>query len=91
MKQNFFPTLGAALDAVREYLVQSKCEIAPDRAEDAFHPFTFGGVGYGVTVSRCVPLSVYKGKPVPARSARGLSVTVYRMESGTYECIAYVS
>jgi hypothetical protein len=90
MKQNFFPTLGAALDAVREYLVASKCVLAVE--SDLFDYFSFGGVAYGETKSRASLLSVFKGKPVTDRMAkRAVSVTVYRMESGTYECIAYVS
>jgi hypothetical protein len=90
MKQNFFPTLGAALDAVREYLVASKCELT--NAVEVSDFFGYGGVGYGDTKHNAFLLSVFKGKPVTGRRApHALSVTIYRMGSGTYECIAYVS
>jgi hypothetical protein len=90
MNKNFFPTLGEALDAVRAYLVTSRCELKD--AENAFSKFTFGGVPYGATVSEAMELSVFKGKPVTGRMAtRALTLNVYRMESGTYEAVAYVS
>jgi len=90
MKQNFFPTLGEALDAVRDYLVSSKCVLAPNVI--LFDYFALGGVAYGETKTRASLLSIFRGKEITGRMAKhAVSVTVYRMESGTYECIAYVS
>jgi len=90
MRTNFFPTLGSALDAVREYIASTKSVLANE--DDLFHPFTFGGVSYGQTVSRASLLSVCKGKEITGRMAkRGVSLTVYRMDSGTYEAVCYIS
>jgi hypothetical protein len=90
MKENFFKTLSEALDAVRAYLVDSKAVLAD--AEDFFYPFTFGGVNYGQTVRRAGLLSEYRGKPIVGRMAkRGLTLNVYRMDSGTYEAVCYIA
>lgn len=90
MKQNFFETLGAALDAVREYIASTNSALASE--DDLFDTFTLGGVKYGQTVHRASLLSIYKGKTIAGRMAkRGVSLTVYRMESGTYEAVCYIS
>lgn len=90
MKDNFFKTLGDALEAVRAYLVETKCVLAdPD---DLFNAFSYGGVNYGQTVRRASLLSTYKGKEVTGRMAkRACTLNIFRMESGTYEAVAYVS
>lgn len=90
MKKNFFDTLGAALDAVREYIASTNSAL--DNENTLFDAFTFGGVGYGQTVHRAALLSIYKGKTISGRMAkRGVSLTIYRMESGTYEAVCYIS
>lgn len=90
MTKNFFPTLGDALEGVREYLAQTGSAIA--EPEPFFDFFAMGGVRYGETKSRADLLSHHKGKEITGRMAdRGISLTVYRMESGTYEAVAYIS
>jgi hypothetical protein len=90
MKENFFKTLSEALDAVRAYLVETRSVLADP--EDFFYPFTFGGVNYGQTVRRAGLLSEYKGKVIAGRMAkRGLTLNVYRMDSGTYEAVCYIA
>lgn len=90
MKQNFFDTLGAALFAVREYILSTNSALADE--DNLFSPFEFGGVAYGQTVHRASLLSIYKGKTIEGRMAkRGVSLTIYRMESGTYEAVCYIS
>jgi len=90
MNKNFFKTLGEVLDAVRAYLVDSRAVLADE--EDFFYPFTFGGVAYGQTVRKAGLLSSYKGKEITGRMAkRGLTLNVYRMESGTYEAVCYIA
>jgi hypothetical protein len=90
MKKNFFDSLGAALDAVREYITSTNSVLANE--DDLFHPFVFGGVSYGQTINRASLLSVYKGKEITGRKAkRGVSLTIYRMDSGTYEAVCYIS
>lgn len=90
MEKNFFDSLGAALDAVREYIASTKSVLADE--DDLFHPFVFGGVNYGETKHRASLLSIYKGMEITGRKAkRGVSLTIYRMESGTYEAVAYIS
>lgn len=90
MKQNFFKTLGDALQAVRDYLVESKCVLADE--SDLFNTFCFGGVSYGQTLSRSSLLSIFKGKEITGRKAqRACTLTIYRMESGTYEAVCYVA
>lgn len=90
MTKNFFSTLGEALDGVRIYLLENRAAIADP---DSFYNFfAMGGVAYGQTRSHCALLSHLKGKEITGRMAqRGISLTVYRMESGTYEAVAYIS
>lgn len=90
MTKNFFPTLDEALDSVRSFLVESRAVLAD--VEDFFNPFTFGGVAYGQTIRRAGLLSSYRGKEIVGRMAkRAVTLTVYRMESGTYEAICYIA
>ena len=89
MTKNFFPTLSDGLDAVREYLAENGATLAePDRF---FDTFGYGGVNYGQTKHALGVLATHKGKPLTGRRVRTLSCTVYRMESGTYEFVAYIS
>lgn len=90
MTKNFFPTLSEALDAVRAYLLDSRAELCD--AESFFNRFALGGVNYGETKSASDLLKSYRGKEITGRMAkRGVSLTIYRMESGTYEAVCYVS
>lgn len=90
MTKNFFPTLGTVLEAVSEYLIEQRATIAEE--DSFFNFFATGGVQYGETKSRIGLLSSLKGRQIMGRMAqRGISLTVYRMESGTYEAVAYIS
>jgi hypothetical protein len=90
MKQNFFATLGEALDAVREFLISTNSSLA--NPEELFNRFLFGGVSYGETKHAAALLSIHRGKVISGRMAkRGVSLTVYRMDSGTYEAVCYIS
>ena len=89
MTENFFPTLGDGLDAVRAYLMKSGATLA--EYDRFFDTFAIGGVGYGQTKHALGVLATFKGKPLTGRRIRTLSVTVYRMETGTYEFVAYIS
>ena len=86
MKNNFFKTLGEALEAVRAYLAEKQAVLVDD--ESFFNHFSFGGVQYGETKNRSELLATLKGKPV---KRKGLTLAVYRMESGTYEAVAYIA
>lgn len=90
MKQNHFKTLGDALHAVREYVLDRGCILAdPD---DLFKHFTYGGVNYGETRRAASLLSHYRGKEIKGRMAKhSVTLVIYRMESGTYEAVSYIS
>lgn len=89
MTKNFFPTLGDALESVRAFLADSRAVLA--EPDTAFDKLTFGGVAYGETKQVLALLTHYRGKEITGRmAARALNLSVYRMESGTYEAIAYV-
>lgn len=90
MNKNFFPTLGEALDCVREYVAEQRAVI--EDPDSFFNFFAMGGVAYGQTRTHIGHLSSLKGKQITLRMAqRGISLSVYRMESGTYEAVAYIS
>lgn len=90
MKKNFFNTLSLALDEVREYLISTKSTL--EDPNDFFSAFQIGGIAYGQTVHRAALLSIHKGKVITGRMAkRGISLTIYRMDSGTYEAVCYIS
>lgn len=90
MKENFFKTLSDALEAVRAYVAETNSVLADP--EDLFGHFTYGGVNYGETRRAASLLSVYKGKPITGRMAkRAVALNIFRMESGTYEAVCYIS
>lgn len=76
-------TLGEALRAIDEVLVQGNGYEFADRQD--WDPFWDGGLAYGATKTRSVELIV-PGKP---RTKRFLTASIYRMESGRYEVVAY--
>lgn len=90
MTKNHFSTLAEGLDAVRLLLTVTNSTLAD--AEYFFNHFCMGGVNYGETKTRAGLLMTHRGKEITGRMAkRGLHVSAYRMESGTYEIIAYIS
>lgn len=90
MTKNHFPMLADALSEVREYLFEMGATLKDEQS--FFGHYEFGGVQYGQTKTRLGELATYKGKTIEGRMAkRAISLSIYRMESGTYEAVAYIN
>jgi hypothetical protein len=88
-----FPTLGAALTAIEEYIVKNGIQVDtkehPSDEADQFgirQPFMYGGINYEDKKEAHYKLLTLKGKP----TKKYLHVSIFRMPSGTYELTMYV-
>lgn len=80
----YYPTLGFALDAVYTELARLNAEPALDIANAASN---LGHVAYEQNRRTVIPLASYKGKP----TRKACAVSLYRLPSGTYELVSYIS
>ena len=85
----YFKTLSEALEYVREYANKLGYEIDE---EQMFFLFGTGGIKYGETKSHNITL-LKNGEPILNKRGqemnRALRVSIYRMDSGTYELTLY--
>lgn len=82
--ETYFPTLSQALDQVNKKAISKGYdEINPDE----FFQFGMGGISYGETKRKSFTLTK-NGVLVPKRM---MHVSVYRMDSGTYELTCYIA
>ena len=90
-EDTYFNTLSEALDEVRYTATDLGCTVDED---EMFTNFGTGGVSYGQTKRAFIPL-LKNGEPILSKSGkllnRGLTVVIYRMDSGKYELITYKS
>lgn len=85
----YFKTLSGALDQVRSQAKGLGFEVDED---DMFNNFGTGGISYGTTKSANITLQK-DGMAITSKGGkemnRSLHVSLYRMDSGTYELTAY--
>ena len=82
----YFETLGAALDFFVQETENKGGVFASAQPQVGVASAFNGGVAYGQTVSRSFELASLKGKA----TKKCAHVTIYRMESGRYEKVAYI-
>lgn len=80
----YFKTLSAALEAAEKV---AKAKDLFTCADSVWFNFGSDGISYGVTKKASIELMDYKGNI----SKKCLQISLYRMDSGTYELTAYVS
>jgi len=92
-KTSNFQTLGTALEAVEEYVVQNGVQLDPSEhptdAADPYgvrEPFMYGGISYNTQKKADYKLFLFKNKP----TKKYLHVVIYRLDSGLYELNQYV-
>lgn len=85
----YFETLSQTLDAVRGKANAMGFELDED---SVWSSFGTGGISYGSTKSAVIPL-LKDGQPILNKRGkdanRGISVSIYRMDSGRYELTMY--
>ena len=85
----YFETLSTALDAVRAYAESNGYTLDED---DIQFQFGTGGISYGQTKSSNINL-LKNGQPILNKRGqemnRAVHVSIYRMDSGTYELTVY--
>lgn len=85
----YFETLSAALDSVRLMAEKLGCTLDED---EVWNRFGTGGISYGTTKHGVISL-LKDGQPIVSKSGkplnRGISISLYRMDSGKYELTAY--
>lgn len=88
-QDTYFETLSGALDQVRKQVESLGYSL--DEEELQFQ-FGTGGISYGQTKSAVIPL-LKDGQEIVGKSGkslnRGISISIYRMDSGRYELTAY--
>lgn len=95
MKQTYFDTLAAGLDAVQRHLDDNRATEAEKSFRDAYFS---GGVAYGEVKQTLHPLATFRGKSCMTtrkdgsiRSRKALVINIYRLESGRYEFNVYIA
>lgn len=79
----YYHTLSAALLAVEVFATENQIVlVSPETFNERFD----GGVPYGQTIQGHAEIATLKGKT----TKKWAHLTIYRMESGTYEVIFYV-
>lgn len=84
----YFSTLGEVIDAINDIAYENGYEIV-----DIFPDLTYGGIGYGQTKKLKVELEWRDGTEKIGKSKKreknALIVSIYRMDSGSYELNSY--
>ena len=82
--ETYFSTLSAALEQAQEYAESKGYQVDE---EAIYINFGSGGVVYTETKRGSIPLWTENGN----ESRKCLQISIYRMESGTYELTCYIN
>jgi len=84
IKSPFVETLGAALDAINEYLHENDVVLVDEIGW--LDPFTFSGISYETFKEAHGEIATIKG----AKTKKYAHATIWRMSSGRYEWNVYI-
>jgi hypothetical protein len=77
-----YPTLSETLDAVQKELPKNVI-LEKDYREE----FTYGGISYETSKTVHIPIVSINGK----KTKKYFHISIYRLHSGNYELVSYVS